>query len=190
MAFWTSVAEGAKDPKRNFRFKVVFNKLDGDEPMVWWAKSVDKPNFSVQESSHKFLNHTYYFPARVEWQEISMKFVDPVKVNDSLGGGTVAKLNELFEEAGYIIPKSGADDQLKTQSKAKSKSALDPIEIHQIDSEGETVEKWVLHNPFIKKITYGSLAYDNDELTEIEIGLRYDWATCEIDGTSRFTTES
>ena len=127
MAFWTSVAEGAKDPKRNFRFKVIFNNLISD--MVWFAKSVDKPNFSVQESSHKFLNHTYYFPARVEWQEITMKFVDPVTaVGEDFGTGTVAKLNALFIEAGYVIPKDPSQAaSLETQSKSKSRDALGPI---------------------------------------------------------------
>ena len=190
MAFWTSVAEGAKDPKRNFRFKVMFNNLVAN--MVWFAKSVDKPNFSVQESSHKFLNHTYYFPARVEWQEITMKFVDPVAAEgEDFASGTVAKLNELFINAGYVIPTNPSEAaSLETQSKSKSREALGPIIIEQIDSDGNAVESWTLHHPFIKKITYGNLAYDNDELTEMEIALRYDWATCDIGGTKSFTTET
>ena len=172
MAFWNTVNQ--RDPKRNFRFQVIFTGLQGNETSVWWAKKVNKPNFSLQESTHKYLNHTFYWPGRVEWQPITMTLVDPVDP------GNIATLNDLMEVIGYKPP-AGPQSTI-TQSKKKSNDALSAVQIVQIDSDGKELEKWTLDAPFIKKITFGDLDYENDDLTQMELELRYDWAVCEIDG--------
>ena len=151
MAFWNNTG---RDPKRNFRFKVVITGLQGGAGLVWWAKKVSKPNFTVTESKHSFLNHTYYWPCRVEWQTVALTLVDPVDISDEAGNdGTVRKLNSLFESTGYK-PLSKPDDPLITQSKQKVSEALTSVQIIQMDSNDNEIESWTLHNPFIKKITY------------------------------------
>ena len=97
MAFWSSVE--TKDPKRNFRFTITFAGLQGStEPSVWWAKKVSKPNFTVTESKHAYMNHTYYWPGRVEWQPITMTLVDPVDPasNKTLNKLIIKKLQKLL----------------------------------------------------------------------------------------------
>ena len=47
------------------------------------------------------------------------------------------------------------------------------------------IETWKLINPFIKSVKYGDLDYSNDELIEIELGLRYDWAELTIPTTGK-----
>jgi hypothetical protein len=176
MAFWN--AQNGKDPKRNFRFKIMIGGLAAGQPMIWWAKKVSKPNFTVTESKHSFLNHTYYWPGRVEWQTVTMTLVDPVDI-DSSGNGTVKVLNQLFQEAGYL-PLGSPNDDLKTQSRKKMNEKLISVVIEQLDAEGEPTETWTLHNPFIKKITYGELDYENDDLTQMEVEFRYDYAYCYV----------
>jgi hypothetical protein len=172
MPFWTTEALiDSKDPKRGFRFKIIFEGLVSG-PIVWFAKKVTKPNFSLTEAKHSFLNHSFYYPARVEWQEISMTLVDPVSPIDA-----VAQTNRLIEASGYQIPKT--ENDLETMSKGKARTAIDPIQIIQLDANGNSIEVWKLKNPFIKSVKYGELSYEDDNLTEIEIGLRYDWAVCE-----------
>ena len=176
MAFWNTVNQ--KDPKRNFRFKVIFTGLQGSESSVWWAKKVSKPNFSLQESSHKYLNHTFYWPGRDEWQPITLTLVDPVDPNST------ATLSKLMMDIGYNPP--GTSESVVTQSKKKSNDNLGAITIEQIDSDGDALESWTLHAPFIKKITFGELDYENDDLTQVEVELRYDWAVCTIGGDNFF----
>ena len=173
MAFWNDST--GRDPKRNFRFKIMIGGLDGGEGMLWWAKKVTKPNFTVAEAKHSFLNHTYYWPGRVEWQTITMTLVDPVDIGDS--DGTVAILNKMFQESGYQ-PLGAANQPLKSQSKKSVRTKLVSVEIVQIDADGTAIETWTLHNPFVKKITYGELDYENDDLTQMEVEFRYDYATC------------
>jgi len=196
MAFWSL---DSSEPKRNFRFQVIFTGLQNGENQVWWAKKITKPNFTITETAHKYLNHTFYYPGRVEWQAITMTLVDPVTVGTDVKTGTVATLNRLMEHTGYKVPTS--PNVLETQSKKKSAAAagdaqsvggLGQIEIIQMNADGIQLEKWILKNPFLKKISYGELDYENDELTAIEVELRYDWASCKVgaeaEGEERFST--
>ena len=173
MAFWTSVGGNTKDPKRGFRFKVEFNGYNTDgSGVLWFAKKVSKPNFSITESKHSFLNHNFYYPGRVEWQEISLTLVDPISP------GAVAQTNAIIQASGYKIPVGPLVTE--TMSKGKTLTATGTIKIIQIDADGNPVETWTLRQPWIKSVKYGELAYDSDELIEVEIGLRYDWAECEF----------
>jgi len=172
MGFWNTAG---KDPKRNFRFKVMIGGIGDDSGTIWWAKKATKPNFTVAESKHSYLNHTYYWPGRVEWQTITITFVDPVDIQTT-ADGTVQRLNKIFQESGYRPPSKA--DELVTQSKASAATGLGPVNIVQLDSAGQPIEYWTLHNPWIKKISYGELDYENDELTQFEVELRYDWAVC------------
>ena len=177
MAFWTDSL--AAEPKRNFRFQVTITGFNGkggnDQSVVWWAKKVTKPNFTIAEGKHVYLGHTFYYPGKVEWQEISMTLVDPVTPN----GGAI--LMDLVQKAGYILPTATNDSPL-TLSKGKfgeESSGFGSFVIDQINSEGESIEKWTLHGPFIKSLKFGDLDYENEDLSNIEMGIRYDWAECD-----------
>ena len=176
MAFWTDGA--SVDPKRNFRFKIIISGFSNrgevsegtDATSVWWAKKVQKPNFTIAEAKHVFLGHTYYYPGKLEWQEITMTLVDPVSPN------ALAILNDIVDKSGYKIP--DPNDAFETMGKVKSTGQLGSIQIIQIDADDNAIETWTLKNPFLKKISYSELDYENDDLSTIELGLRYDWATC------------
>ena len=172
MAFWSEQYNAnSKDPKRGFRFKITFQGMNGGD-IVWFAKKVAKPSYTITESKHSYLNHNFYFPGRVEWDTISMTLVDPVSP------GAVAQTNALVVASGYQIPGSPAD--LSSMSKGKSTSAVGYLVIEQIDSDGNVTEMWTLKNPFIKSVKFGELDYESDDLSMIELELRYDWAVCEI----------
>jgi hypothetical protein len=172
MTFWSAQYDAnSKDPKRGFRFKITFRGMNDGE-IVWFAKKVGKPSFTITESKHSYLNHNFYFPGRVEWDMVSMTLVDPVSP------GAVAQTNALVVASGYQIP--GNAEDLASMSKGKATAAIGFIIIEQIDSNDVVIERWELKNPFIKSVKFGELAYDNDDLSEIELELRYDWAVCEI----------
>jgi len=176
MAFYTQGFDsGTKDPKRKFRWKVSINNINGTGDCVWWAKSVTKPNYEISESEHTFLTHKFYYPGRVTWGEVEMTLVDPVDP------GAVAQLNAIIRAQGYRIPDVALNaGDFETMSKGKGNDALGTVQIHQLDAEGGVIETWELKNPWLKGVKYGDLAYDGDELLEISLNLRYDWATCTI----------
>jgi len=177
MPFWSenfASNPDMKDPKRNFRFIVEFGGINATPggAVAWYAKTAAKPSFAIANAEHKYLNHTFYYPGSVTWNPVSIVMVDPVNPDMS------ATFSDIITQGGYAPPTDTT--ALGTTSKAKASNALGAVTITQIDSNGRPLETWTLWNPFIEDIKYGdSLAYGDDNLTEISISLRYDWARIE-----------
>jgi len=177
MPFWSeNFGDGTnkKDPKRNFRFIVEFGGINATPggAVAWYAKTAQKPSFAIANAEHKYLNHTFYYPAGVTWNPISITMVDPVDPDMS------ATFSDIITAGGYRPPTDTTS--LGTMSKAKAASALGTVTVTQIDSDGKPLETWTLWNPFIEDIKYGdTLDYTNAELTEVSVTLRYDWARIE-----------
>tara|TARA_R110002020_G_scaffold222635_3_gene431551 strand:- start:200 stop:787 length:588 start_codon:yes stop_codon:yes gene_type:complete len=186
MPFWSEnfgQDRTKKDPKRNFRFIVEFGGINATPggAVAWYAKTVAKPSFTIANAEHKYLNHTFYYPAGVTWNPITITMVDPVDPD------MAATFSDIIVQGGYSPPTDTTS--LGTMSKAKAASALGAVTVTQIDSDGNPLETWTLWNPFIEDIKYGdSLDYSNAELTEISVTLRYDWARIETTNDSKAVT--
>lgn len=140
----------------------------------------------INETAHQYLNHTFYFPARAVWSEVTITLVDPA-TPDAIGN-----LHRLLERSGYIIPAN--PNMLASISKDRAVSQAGggapqggggDIEINQLDAQGNTsedliLERWTLRNAWIRKITPSEVAYDNDELASIDIVIRYDFAELKV----------
>ena len=182
MPFWSQAfGEDAelKDPKRNFRFTVSITGIAAANggPLIWYANSVTKPTFTLTNTEHKYLNHTFYYPAMVTWNSIDLTMVDP-------GGDpeVSATLAGILEGAGYKIPSDASSNSLSTISKARATSALGRVEIKQINADGKPIETWTLWNAYIEEVNFGgTLSYSDDKLTEIALKIKYDWARLETE---------
>lgn len=172
--FW-STANGNSEPKRNYRFLVQLEGLNSSP--LWYAKSVNVPNFIVTNVTHTFLDNEYHFPGKVQWQDISLTLVDPISEN------AVKQTNQMIITSGYTVPAAAVnvgDASASTLSKQKmNNDALRSVTITVIDGEGAQVEKWTLMNPIITSAKFGDLDYTNEDLKTVEIGLKYDWAECD-----------
>ena len=173
MAFWSEAGE----PLRQFRWYMTFGgsatgianagaKLDN---VRYALKKVDKPKAKINEITHKYLNHFYYYPGRLEWESINMTIVSALKpsVDDVLYGYII--------KSGYQYPADYSQDI--TISKGKATDALGKtISILQIDSNGGIIEEWKLKNPFFTSIQFGPLDYASEEVVDIQCTIRYDSA--------------
>jgi len=167
-----------KDPKRKFRFTVEFQGINAAQggALLWYAKSCDKPKFEISSTEHKYLNHTFYYPGSVTWQEISVAMVDPVDPD------MTATFSDMVVQSGYSPPTDA--NALGSISKAKAAAALGTVTITQIDSDGNPLEVWTLWNAFLTKMETESLEYGSDELSTTTVGLKYDWARVETANNS------
>ena len=182
MAFWAEnfgSETGLKDPKRQFRFMVEFQGIQATQggAALWYAKTVTKPSFSIAAAEHKYLNHTFYYPGSVTWQDITVTLVDPVEPDV---GATLA---DIITKSGYSPPTDA--NSLTTMSKSKAASGLGSVIITQFDADGNPLETWTLWNSFITELKYGDLQYGEDSLTELSITLKYDWARLEAGNESK-----
>tara|TARA_Y100000034_G_C6907363_1_gene421532 strand:- start:2962 stop:3486 length:525 start_codon:yes stop_codon:yes gene_type:complete len=160
MAFWS---DRALEPKRSYRWILRLGAVP-----EWIIKKVDKPSFTVSESPHKFLNYTFYYPGKVEWNTLSVTLVDPITPDASF------TMMQILEASGYKLPTN--PNELETISKEKSTTALGNVRIEQIGTAGEVIEAWELRNAWITQVNFGNLDYDSEELVNIELTLRYDYA--------------
>ena len=169
MAFWTTAA--GRDPKRKFRFLLnIANLPSGGQ---WFVKTSDRPSITVAPTEHKFLNHTYYYPGSVTWNEVAVALVDPVDPDMQYA------LADILRGSGYYIPVNadGPSKNTTTMSKSKATKALGEVKISMIDSDGNPIETWILNGAWISSIENSNLEYGSDDLSETTVKFKYDWAT-------------
>ena len=179
MAFWSS-----KDlqPKRKFRWLLRWEPPNtADEVMTVAAKTAQKPNYELGSTTHKFMNHSFFFPNRVEWKPITITLVDHVGGGaESTINGTSDVLYNLLRESGYILPTEGdpiascASAVTKTEAVGAMGGELTIVQLGANDKE--ELETWTLHNPWISAVTFGDLTYEDEGLVEVSITVVYDFA--------------
>lgn len=203
MAFWN---EATVEPKRKFKFLLRFGAASDALPS-FIVKKVNKPEISISEATHKFLGHSYYFPATTTWNEINCTVIDPAGFGGS-GDAVAATLQapsvdvaegmyRVLLAAGYQSPTAqgyavagGAPATLRTFAKSTATAQFDQITIVQIDAIGNAIETWTLNNAWIKKMTFGELDYSSDDINEINLTFRYDWADLLINRGSSVEFDS
>ena len=167
--FWSS-----KDlePKRQFRF-IVSLQPDGTE-LRFAAKTADRPTYTIGETEHRFFNHTFYYPGRMTWNTVGMTLVDAITP------GSTDLLYKYLANVGIQTPTDFATATSTTITKASAVEALGDVKIRELGTKGENetiiIGEWTLINAFITEVNFGSHSYDSDEMVEISITLRYDWA--------------
>ena len=95
-------------------------------------------------------------------------------------------LARLLEQSGYVLPGNAVDAaSLSTISKGNAVGALGQVAVIQLDGDGVPIETWTLWNGFITEVKFGDLEYGSDELLQLDVTLKYDWARIETTaGTS------
>ncbi len=175
--FWT---DETVEPKRKYRFKVQLTAgaaaSTALDDVIWFAKKVNKPEITVNTAEAQYLGHKFYYPGTVDWNEVSLTLVDPV--SPDAANATLQMLTNM----GYLGPKEAGDE--KPQTIAKNQAFR--VVITQIDSKGEDCETWTLNNAIIIKLGFGDLDYATEDLSEIEMSFRYDWASCKTTKTEFF----
>tara|TARA_R110000824_G_scaffold103901_2_gene246663 strand:- start:4193 stop:4777 length:585 start_codon:yes stop_codon:yes gene_type:complete len=184
MAFFNQIGAGGFQPKRKFRFLVVFPKLTN---LTFMAKAAAKPSYDMSPSEHNVLNHVFKFPGIVKWEDVDITLIDAVDPN------TGSKFWNALRNSGYVTP--GSESALTHGvTKVGAHAALGNVKIQQLDGGGVLVptdagtapigtaspvivDEWVLNNCFIKSVKWGELAYDSEDLIEINVSLVYDFAT-------------
>ncbi len=162
--FWT---DSTLEPKRQHRWMLTVKDIP-----AYFIKKVDKPSITINETEHKFFGHSFFYPGHVTWETIDVTLVDPI---DPDGAGVV--MNSI-KRAGYDIPLNlGGNNMPATISKDKAQRHLGgQIKIQQLGPDNGVIETWRMYNPFIKAVKWGSLDYTSDDMVEIMVTFRFDYA--------------
>ena len=176
------------EPKRKFRFTVHFSGMGADGgDLVYMAKSVVKPSYTVEGTTHKFLNHQFNFPNIVQWNDVTVSFIDAIEPNVG------SKFYDALLNTGYMLP-STADKFKGGVTKVNAANALGQVTIRQLDGGDVTglavdgvgsltqlnpqvVDEWVLINAWITSLKFGDgLDYTSTDLVTVDLTLKYDFA--------------
>jgi hypothetical protein len=184
--FWN---EG-KEPLRQYRWVMEFDgKLAG---MRYALKKASRPTMKISEVTHKYLNHFYYYPGRLEWDPISVTFASTVTANDAALGDST--LIDALITAGYIYPTK--DNEWGTISKANAIAQLTSgttstpeapasaaggksIGLKLLDAGGTAIETWYLWNCLFTEVKFDSLDYSAEDILNIDVTIKYDYATLD-----------
>jgi len=159
--FWSDINT---EPKRAYRWVLYIGGIP-----QWMCKKVSKPAFTVSETEHVYLNHKFWYPGRVEWNTVSVTLADPVTPD------AAETMMAIIDAAGYKLPLD--QDMTVTISKKAAVEALNRVSIQQIDDKGNKIEEWDLVNAWIKDVKFGELDYTSDDMVDVELEIRYDFAT-------------
>lgn len=163
--FWTSPN---RDPKRAYRFLVNLPNFDGGA--TWYAKSATKPKITVTNQEHKYINHTFNYPGRVTWDTVTVTLVDPVNPN------AARQVAEIIAASGYSIPAS-EESAITTVNKKAATDAMSIVTITQIgETDKDILEEWRLQQCWVEAVNFSELSYESEDLSTVELTLRYDWA--------------
>jgi len=173
MAFWN---EAAADPKRKYRFLIkLFNGS-----VAWYVKSVTAPSYEITSIEHAFSDHVFNFPGKIKWSDVEVTLVDPAGADD-----VVWETLNLIKQSGYAIPNLNevkAGIGFKTFTKSALVNTNGNLELETHDSEGAAIEIWTLHNAFITNVKFGDFDYSSEDMREISLTFKYDWASCRFPG--------
>jgi hypothetical protein len=165
------------EPKRAYRWILYLGGIPS-----WICKKVSKPSFAVSETEHTFLNHKFYYPGRVEWNTVTVTLADPVEPD------AAKTMLNIIQGSGYQLPVDAQKAQASTISKAKAVEALGTVRIQQLGADGKEIEEWELVNAWIKDVKLGELDYESDDMVDVEIEIRYDYAVLNTSGPGSPTT--
>ncbi len=177
MAFWADVGT-AREPKRVYRWLMYLGGIES-----WMVKKVAKPSFEITTAEHKYLNHTFYYPGRVQYETVDITLVDPVQPD---AAGTMM---QILRHSGYSPP---APTHVNTISKNNAVNALGSVRIVQLGpgkvadpTALDIVEEFTFINAWVSKVNFGELDYESDNLVDVTLTLRYDYATLDTAATER-----
>jgi hypothetical protein len=177
MPFWNLASS---EPRRAHRFLLNLPNLAADDQrstyQEYLCKTVTKPSYTIGETEHKFLGNTYYYPGAVTWETVTAQLVNAVDPD-----GNAILMSALYR-AGYMDPNQQAsiyngDGGLPgTPNKQDALDALGDVIIRELDGSGLEIGLWELKNPFITNVKFGDLDYSTEDLLNIDITFRYDFA--------------
>jgi len=110
----------------------------------------------------------------MNWNTVGMTLVDAIEP------GSTELLYDYLADIGIQQPRDFGEATGTTITKESAVNALGDVKIYELGTSGESetriIGEWALINAFITEVNFGSHSYDSDEMVEISLTLRYDWA--------------
>ena len=144
------------EPKRQNRFILRFPSSLGINE--WFVESTKRPSIKIAPTEIQFLNTSTYVAGRFNWEEISVKFRDPIGPSASQA---VMEWIRLCAES--VTGRMGYAAGYKKN-----------VDLEMLDPTGVVVEKWILEGAWLTGYDGGTLDYSSDKIVGISSNIRMD----------------
>ena len=94
-------------------------------------------------------------------------------MTDPIAPDATYYLMGILGACGYKLPQQ---NNYTSISKQKAVEILGEVKIKAKNSEGKDVEVWTLRNSWVKNVNMGEFEYASDDMLQMDIELRYDYA--------------
>ena len=144
------------EPKRQNRFILRFPSSMGINE--WFVESASRPSIKINSTEIQFLNTSTFVAGRFNWDEIQVKFRDPI------GPSAAQALMEWVRlHAESVTGRMGYAAGYKKD-----------VDLEMLDPTGVAVEKWILQGCFLTNVDFDTLGYSEDGLITVKATLRPD----------------
>jgi len=143
------------EPKKQHQFIMTVDGIP-----AYLIKASAKPTLDNGEITLDHINVQRYVKGKSKWNSISVTLYDAIVPS---GAQAVMEWVRLHHES--ATGRDGYSDFYKKE-----------IALRQLSPLGEVIEEWILKGTYIQEANFGSLDWSQEEVVEIELTLRYDWA--------------
>ncbi len=126
----------------------------------WWLASAKRPSINQAEQEIPFLNTSTYVVGRYTWDTMQVVLRDPIGPSASQA---VMEWVRLHSES--VTGRQGYAAGYKRD-----------VELEMLDPTGVSVSKWILKNTMVTTVDFGNLDYSQNDLADITMTLRFDYA--------------
>ena len=144
------------EPKRDNRWILRFPSSLGINE--WYVESTARPKLKIASVAIPFLNTETYVAGKFNWEELSVKFRDPIGPSASQA---VMEWIRLCAES--VTGRMGYAAGYKKN-----------VDLEMLDPTGVVVEKWILEGAWLTGYDGGALSYDSDKIVGISSSIRMD----------------
>ena len=144
------------EPKRQNRFILRFPSTLGINE--WFVSTAARPKAKINSTEIPFLNTSTYVAGRFNWEEIAVKFRDPI------GPSAAQALMEWVRLCAESV----------TGRMGYAAGYKKNVDLEMLDPTGVVVEKWILEGTFLTDVNFNAVDYKSDALATITATLRMD----------------
>lgn len=175
------------EPKTKFRFAMqIGGSNDALHPIPYYlCKAVTLPTVNHNLIELKGINAKTYVKGLTEWEPITITLYDQIpylyKDEDAhslLYDWVMNHMNEFLETKYAYEPDVGykIDFSIYTLDPG---GAIAGSRLKETGTELTVVDKWEIRGAMIESVNFGDLDWSSDELREIELTVRFDYAKYE-----------
>jgi hypothetical protein len=141
------------EPKRNYRWIMMIEGID-----AFLAETSARPSISISSTKISWINSYRNVSGKHEFSDLSITLHDPIAPS-----GSQQVMEWIRTHVETVSGRAGYADFYKRD-----------IQLKMLDPVGTVVELWDIKGCIITSANFGSLSYESEDLSKIELTIKYD----------------